>query len=164
MCIRDRPISWSPDGKYLLFAKDFSYSLYEVATGKITKEIKPNGEGCWVGWSIWSPNGKWFFDTEHGNGRYSYNWICVSGLDDSNRQINVDGTTSTPVWDKTGNLLYFTARKTNPNSIPNLKIDERLMRYNVKTQKIETLLLLSCLLYTSPSPRDRTRSRMPSSA
>ena len=25
-------------------------------------------------------------------------------------------------------------------------------------------MLLSCLLYTSPSPRDRTRSRMPSSA
>ena len=24
--------------------------------------------------------------------------------------------------------------------------------------------VLSCLLYTSPSPRDRTRSRMPSSA
>ncbi len=47
------PISWSPDGKYILFAKDFSYSLYEVATGKITKEIKPNGMGCWVGWSIW---------------------------------------------------------------------------------------------------------------
>ena len=28
-----------------------------------------------------------------------------------------------------------------------------------KTQK-----LVGCLLYTSPSPRDRTRSRMPSSA
>ena len=26
------------------------------------------------------------------------------------------------------------------------------------------ILLLACLLYTSPSPRDRTRSRMPSSA
>ena len=26
------------------------------------------------------------------------------------------------------------------------------------------LVLLACLLYTSPSPRDRTRSRMPSSA
>ena len=25
-------------------------------------------------------------------------------------------------------------------------------------------ILMSCLLYTSPSPRDRTRSRMPSSA
>ena len=27
-----------------------------------------------------------------------------------------------------------------------------------------THLIYSCLLYTSPSPRDRTRSRMPSSA
>ena len=27
-----------------------------------------------------------------------------------------------------------------------------------------TYLAISCLLYTSPSPRDRTRSRMPSSA
>ena len=28
----------------------------------------------------------------------------------------------------------------------------------------ESLLTIICLLYTSPSPRDRTRSRMPSSA
>ena len=28
----------------------------------------------------------------------------------------------------------------------------------------DVLSTLSCLLYTSPSPRDRTRSRMPSSA
>ena len=31
-------------------------------------------------------------------------------------------------------------------------------------QRLETAEWLSCLLYTSPSPRDRTRSRMPSSA
>ena len=31
-------------------------------------------------------------------------------------------------------------------------------------QKYITSLFLACLLYTSPSPRDRTRSRMPSSA
>ena len=52
---------------------------------------------------------------------------------------------------------------------------------NSKTQKKDTIkpevhndekvdgdkamhILRSCLLYTSPSPRDRTRSRMPSSA
>ena len=29
---------------------------------------------------------------------------------------------------------------------------------------LEGLPLIGCLLYTSPSPRDRTRSRMPSSA
>ena len=33
---------------------------------------------------------------------------------------------------------------------------------NLKNKKIQ--ILGTCLLYTSPSPRDRTRSRMPSSA
>ena len=30
--------------------------------------------------------------------------------------------------------------------------------------KFKDITLFTCLLYTSPSPRDRTRSRMPSSA
>ena len=33
-----------------------------------------------------------------------------------------------------------------------------------KTGKNESQVIKICLLYTSPSPRDRTRSRMPSSA
>ena len=33
-----------------------------------------------------------------------------------------------------------------------------------EVQAQETTVLEDCLLYTSPSPRDRTRSRMPSSA
>ena len=36
------------------------------------------------------------------------------------------------------------------------------LRLNQKTQNM--MELSTCLLYTSPSPRDRTRSRMPSSA
>ena len=35
--------------------------------------------------------------------------------------------------------------------------------YNIKSKTVSDLLK-DCLLYTSPSPRDRTRSRMPSSA
>ena len=35
---------------------------------------------------------------------------------------------------------------------------------NSKVFDDEEGLVSSCLLYTSPSPRDRTRSRMPSSA
>ena len=31
-------------------------------------------------------------------------------------------------------------------------------------QNAKSYIVTSCLLYTSPSPRDRTRSRMPSSA
>ena len=34
----------------------------------------------------------------------------------------------------------------------------------IKQEKIEVNLYYSCLLYTSPSPRDRSVSRMPSSA
>ena len=33
-----------------------------------------------------------------------------------------------------------------------------------KQQKGLDIKIIICLLYTSPSPRDRTRSRMPSSA
>ena len=35
---------------------------------------------------------------------------------------------------------------------------------NISKEILETKTALTCLLYTSPSPRDRTRSRMPSSA
>ena len=42
------------------------------------------------------------------------------------------------------------------------------MSYDTDTQVGAVIVkdgnIISCLLYTSPSPRDRTRSRMPSSA
>ena len=52
---------------------------------------------------------------------------------------------------------------------------ETLLSINKSMQEVHKLLLAgnieaaesylkACLLYTSPSPRDRTRSRMPSSA
>ena len=36
--------------------------------------------------------------------------------------------------------------------------------YVLAQRIIWSLVFMGCLLYTSPSPRDRTRSRMPSSA
>ena len=39
-----------------------------------------------------------------------------------------------------------------------------LERSHGEVLKPETINYRTCLLYTSPSPRDRTRSRMPSSA
>ena len=50
-------------------------------------------------------------------------------------------------------LIFITGR--NKVSIPN---------HFDKAYEIETELERSCLLYTSPSPRDATLSRMPSSA
>ena len=61
-----------------------------------------------------------------------------------------DAFNKTYAYDQYGGLLAFSAlvyRYLSPNA------HRPLM-----------LVLLSCLLYTSPSPRDRTRSRMPPSA
>ena len=39
-----------------------------------------------------------------------------------------------------------------------------LLGFGFKARADEGMWLLPCLLYTSPSPRDRQKSRMPSSA
>ena len=44
------------------------------------------------------------------------------------------------------------------------KCDQFITTGNVQTTALPWVENLYCLLYTSPSPRDRTRSRMPSSA
>ena len=52
------------------------------------------------------------------------------------------------------------------HNFKNIKLLElALMHKSANNQSNnERLEYLGCLLYTSPSPRDRTRSRMPSSA
>jgi exonuclease SbcC len=44
------------------------------------------------------------------------------------------------------------------------KLNEQKTVYDMKTAQLSECNNRCCLLYTSPSPRDRTRSRMPSSA
>ena len=46
----------------------------------------------------------------------------------------------------------------------NLEIASEYLLMATWLAYLKSKLLLPCLLYTSPSPRDRTRSRMPSSA
>ena len=54
-------------------------------------------------------------------------------------------------------LLFLLLTVSCLDSSFNKELDEwKIKRYNA--------LFADCLLYTSPSPRDRTRSRMPSSA
>ena len=64
------------------------------------------------------------------------------------RKVNLD--------DKRNIKLSLSCSKIESKIIENLSKE-------LKTSKTE-VIILACLLYTSPSPRDRTRSRMPSSA
>ena len=68
---------------------------------------------------------------------------------------------------------HLSARTINTANIHDITDDEfdavceMLDRQNIKVAEFGTLIgswSKTCLLYTSPSPRDRTRSRMPSSA
>ena len=62
--------------------------------------------------------------------------------------------------DRIGGLLRY--------GIPNFKMEKHYIDKRIKQMEKEGVSfecnVKVCLLYTSPSPRDRTRSRMPSSA
>ena len=61
-----------------------------------------------------------------------------------------------------GDLKSINEQMTNDNSIDHITPIDELFRDQLISADL--VLVSSCLLYTSPSPRDRTRSRMPSSA
>ena len=44
------------------------------------------------------------------------------------------------------------------------EVFEKFMKYEEKVKYLEDNPHINCLLYTSPSPRDKRQSRMPSSA
>ena len=58
-------------------------------------------------------------------------------------------------------ILLVGALDHDPTSI---KFQAQRLAKDLDQASVKTAKLNTCLLYTSPSPRDRTRSRMPSSA
>ena len=73
-------------------------------------------------------------------------------------QVAIDIIGPLPVYQESGNRFILTVLDLcthYPEAIP-------LKQHTAADVALGTVF--SCLLYTSPSPRDRTRSRMPSSA
>ena len=68
--------------------------------------------------------------------------------------------TSIPNEKRAGETESTNVNKVKDSSEKDLKGSESITKSNDST----TMNSKDCLLYTSPSPRDRTRSRMPSSA
>ena len=63
------------------------------------------------------------------------------------------------------NIMIKAARKASKSLIRDFNEIEKLQVVSKKAGDfVSKADLRACLLYTSPSPRDRTRSRMPSSA
>ena len=70
-------------------------------------------------------------------------------------------------FEENGNVLFFDSLGQHPN-VYGGNIFKLYQEFNAKTVVTKRLQsstsLLCCLLYTSPSPRDKRQSRMPSSA
>ena len=62
------------------------------------------------------------------------------------------------------NLNWIDITKNKNAELETKKTDKELLRRLHVEQDGKIYVGIDCLLYTSPSPRDRTRSRMPSSA
>jgi len=133
-------LSWSPDGHYIFLDTNTSQKIFEVATGKVAKEIN---SACpiWHGVPVWSPNSKWFYRADYASGNY-YIWVCMNGLDGKSWQA-MDGVISSPVWDETGSFLYFMDRNGDIDNTLNSNVDEQLMRYDVRSQETKRLLSLT---------------------
>ena len=65
--------------------------------------------------------------------------------------VLADAGTSVTMWGRRQEVVDQINAGTNEDYLPELRLPG-------------TIRATTCLLYTSPSPRDRTRSRMPSSA
>ena len=72
--------------------------------------------------------------------------------------LKLDGKKSIFVTPEYNSMVYLSGRNIPKTSI---QVAKDLSTYEILNT---ATLVLTCLLYTSPSPRDRTRSRMPSSA
>ena len=71
------------------------------------------------------------------------------------KKRNIEPTKFLPLWDLLGVSLGFGST---------LLGKKAAMLCTASVEEVIDEHYLNCLLYTSPSPRDRTRSRMPSSA
>ena len=58
-----------------------------------------------------------------------------------------------------GNKLILAGAGSGKTRVLTCRVAELINKYDIRPSNI-----LACLLYTSPSPRDRQKSRMPSSA
>ena len=104
--------------------------------------------------------------------------LCLHNLFQSNMVLQRDKPI--PIWgwarpgekvsvtigDKSSDAIAGKDRKWKvqlPAMVANPKPQNLTVRGKNKTIHLDNVLI-GCLLYTSPSPRDRTRSRMPSSA
>ena len=118
-------------------------------------------------------------DKKQNNNRQYKRWRGPVGTSAANNEVSSVPVEQSPVEDIAANSQHSTqyvAECLLPTIWGNFKL--RSYRYSSPNKELEPIVIISgdvrgdksfvyffaCLLYTSPSPRDRQKSRMPSSA
>ena len=108
-------------------------------------------------WQIDSPNAEFHKEVNKHNRSYVLSFMELAvNVDWANRNSSttlLPHYSEAPLFTKLNETIEWTRQS---YSHSNENIIDKIIQFN--------LLSRLCLLYTSPSPRDRTRSRMPSSA
>ena len=128
----------SPNGEYLVFDLLGDLYLLDMTGGK----ARPLTSGIeWDMQPTFSPDGSMIAFTSDRGGADNIWLLDLAEGESSARALTTEKfrLLNQPTWDPSGNHVVARKHFTGTRS-------------------------LGCLLYTSPSPRDRTRTRMPSSA
>jgi len=154
------PPAWSPDSAKLLFGdRDQNLQILDIKTKKITNVDKARRGD--IRYYDWSPDSKWVVYVKFGENTQDAVWVYSLEQDKSFQVTDDIYIDFSPVFSSCGKYLFFLSDRDFNLSFSSFEFD---YIYQNSTNIYAIALTKTCLLYTSPSPRDRTRSRMPSSA
>src|SRR5665811_2513049 len=127
---------------------DVSVAVSEDSSGQVLSMDRGTTDGSGIAWLVIDTSAGW-------NGAKTWMEVVVNGSYLGGQTIWItDGSCSGNISLLSMDGSVSTVRASSPvSSSP-----------SVSSSSITSALSGACLLYTSPSPRDRTRSRMPSSA
>ena len=174
---RQSGITWSPDGKWIAYQSDYDgdeqWDIFLVSpkTGKVvnlthTREIAETNP-------TWSPDGRYLAyevkpKTSAAVEIDIYDMVMreVKHLTTNTPQ---DKRNANPIWSRDAKYIVYTQDQAKGTDSNIFIADVATGRSTLLTPHEGEQLyfandVLSCLLYTSPSPRDGLLSRMPSSA
>ncbi len=140
-------LTWTQDGRFLWLNGPRSLGEVDAASGRVVQCASGvQQDSCWTAFFdriVWSTDTQWFAVTEHGNGIGAGSWFCAAGVDGTQLQSPRFGSTTTPIWDHTRDVIYFVARDVTMQPNPNFDQRQRLMRLDARSQKLEQLLPLA---------------------
>ena len=134
-------LTWVFNGKYLLLNHVGAFVLVDPSSGRVVRELQKGFLSPDYIYLIMSPNNQWFALVAAGTGTAGL-YFGVKGIDGNNLRFNSGGSTSIPVWNSAGNVLYYATYDLVKNGMIYNGENERLLQFDARTQQLKQLISL----------------------